>query len=216
VAGERTRFKRRTPLPRVGDRFGELTVTGYHYESAGGVTYCAAQCSCGASPHRVSIYNLRSGASTRCPKCAAKQSGYWTKDFFGYADIVPDDAHRRRLLNRISACNTRCHSPGNKQYASYGGRGIHVFAEWRGGTEGRRKFLTYLVTLDGWNQPKLELDRIDVDKGYEPGNLRFATRCENAANKRSVPAMQRRIQELEARLRHCTCGAAQSVHDHQR
>ena len=84
-------------------------------------------------------------------------------------------------------------------YQNYGGRGITVFEEWR---KNKRAFLEYVVTLEGWDNPSLELDRIDVDKGYEPGNIRFVTRSQNAANKRSVQKMQARIYELEARVRH--------------
>lgn len=46
------------------------------------------------------------------------------------------------------------------------------------------------------------MDRIDVDKGYEPGNIRFTGRQENMLNKRSVQRMQLRIIELEARVRY--------------
>ena len=68
------------------------------------------------------------------------------------------------------------------------------------------------MSLDGWDQPRLELDRIDVNKGYEPGNLRFISKRDNCNNKRSVQQMQRYIIELEARLRYCVCGAAKSLH----
>jgi hypothetical protein len=166
------------------------------------------QCSCGAEPHRVYDYNLRNGKSTRCNSCAKKKAGHWRKSFYAYADIVPDAAHRRRLLNRISACITRCHNPNDAGYASYGGRGIHVFEDWRQGSEGRRKFLGYLVTLTGWDIPKMDIDRIDVDQGYQPGNLRFISRRENCQNKRSMRAMQDRIVELEAHIRFLERGAA--------
>lgn len=207
--GGATRFKRRIPVPGIGDRFGQLTIVGYEYGAAGGISYAKAQCSCGAAPHRVSIYNLRKGASTRCNVCAKKASGYWIKNFHKYADVCPDDAHRRRLLNRLSACKNRCHNPKDSGFAHYGGRGVYLYEPWR---SDKAAFLNYVMSLEGWDQPRLELDRIDVNKGYEPGNLRFVTRRINAGNKRSVKQMQARILELEARLRHCTCGTAKSVH----
>jgi hypothetical protein len=56
------------------------------------------------------------------------------------------------------------------------------------------------MTLDGWDNPKLELDRIDVNKGYEPNNLRFVTRSQNQRNRRSVQDMQKHIDELKAEV----------------
>ena len=71
--------------------------------------------------------------------------------------------------------------------------------DWR---EDRTKFLLYVQTLPGWDDAALEMDRIDVDGNYEPGNVRFISRRENMLNKRKVPELERRIAELEARLRH--------------
>lgn len=95
-------------------------------------------------------------------------------------------------------------------YEHYGARGIRIYAAW---LADRRAFLAHLVTLDGWDVPSLELDRIDVNKGYEPGNLRFVSRSENLRNKRQVGVMQARILELEARVRYLECRLAESVHD---
>lgn len=203
------RIGRKHPLPSPGDRFGELVVCRILFKPTGGVLAALVKCSCGAAPHRVSLSNLRRGATTRCPDCSRKQQKRTIKQWFGYESIVPDPEHRRRLCNRISACYNRCHNPNDAGYENYGGRGIAVWEPWR---EDRALFLAHLVGLDGWDNPALEMDRIDVNKGYEPGNLRFITKAENSRNKRSVKDLQRRIAELEARLRHCQCGTSQSVH----
>lgn len=208
--GARTRFKPKHPRPSVGDRFGEITVARIDEGPAGGLAAVWVVCSCGEGPYQVHISNLRAGKSTRCDKCAKRANGRWRKDYFAYADIVSDAAHRRRLLNRISACYGRCSNPRDAGWENYGGRGIKVF--WPKGRDGRRAFLKYLTTLEGWDNPILELDRIDVDVGYAPGNLRFITKQANRNNQRTVRRLQRRIAELEARLRHCSCGTAESVH----
>ena len=186
---------------RAGQRFGELTVVENQRASR-----ALCQCSCGAPPHHVATSNIRSGKSTRCNKCAKHAANKNLKHYWGYADICPDNAHRRRLLNRIAACLTRCRPGGDK---NYGGRGIRVYPDWntgtagkwRSGTEGRRKYLTHLLTLEGWDQPHLDIDRINVDGNYEPGNLRFTTRKDNMLNRRSVPAMQDEIARLRSDLR---------------
>lgn len=211
-SGASTRFKQTVADPSIGIRFGQLTVLGVEFKTHGAcrVRLIRVQCDCGAAPHLVYIHNLLKGASTRCPACAKKASGYWRKDFFKYADACPDDDHRRRLLCRLSACKNRCHNPKDKGYPNYGGRGIHLFESWR---TDKAAFLRYVLTLDGWDQPHLELDRIDVNKGYEPGNLRFVTRQVNRYNQRKVQDMQRYILELEARIRHLEQRLTESIHD---
>ncbi len=203
--------KRTIPIPGIGERFGELVVTGYLLGARGGVVFIVVQCSCNGPEHTVYDYNLRKGKSTRCNACAKKRGGYWRKRYTGYADILPDDVHRTRLLDRISAIIDRCRNPNSRNWTHYGGRGIGVHAPW---VEDRRAFLRYLIGLDGWDNPSLDIDRADNERGYEPGNLRFVTRKANAANRREMSVLQRRVHELEARLRHCTCGAAEPVHDH--
>ena len=81
----------------------------------------------------------------------------------------------------------RCYDPSQHNYRHYGGRGIRVHEEWLG-AEGRKKFLQYLddnlgPCPEGWT-----LDRIDSDKHYEPGNLRWASRSMQERNKNTVPA----------------------------
>lgn len=212
-AGAATRFKRHSPPPGIGDRFGELTIIGHVVGPAGGCEYVKARCSCG-SVSDVAIHNLKASRTTRCSRCGRAEAARSRKNYWGYADIVPDDAHRRRLLNRISACIQRCHNPKSRGYINYGHRGIRVL--W--GTD-KRAFLAYLITLDGWDRPELELDRKEVDHGYEPGNLRFITRTENANNRRKPRKMQQRILDLESenrslrdRLRHLEYGTAEPLH----
>lgn len=201
------RHARKKPLPLVGSTIGHLTIYGYALTESNGILGAIVGCSCGSDKYIVDVYSLRLGRSNSCNLCARKKASETRKKYHGYADIVPDNDHRARLLNRIASCIQRCHNEKDAGYPNYGGRGICVFEDWRGGTEGRRKFLSYLVTLDGWDVPEYELDRIDCDKGYEPGNLRFITRKENMLNKRSVQEMQQRlidqaeyILELEAKI----------------
>lgn len=210
-AGAPHRFERKHALPSVGDRFGELTVRGISRERRGACYFdlVVVQCSCGAPEHKVFDYNLRKGASTRCRECAKKQVGHWRKTFWKYAEIVPDDDHRRRLLGRISACNNRCHNPNDSGFRNYGGRGIQVHAPWR---EDRAAFLAYVASLPGWDVPELQLDRIDNDKGYEPGNLRFISHKNNCNNKQSLVALRDKVAALEAHIRHLECGAEAQVH----
>jgi len=88
----------------------------------------------------------------------------------------------------LSEAIGRCHNPNHNRYNDYGGRGIFVHDEWR--TEGGfQKFMEYVGPKPS---PELTLDRIDNDKGYEPGNLRWATRSEQQRNRRPMSAEGRK------------------------
>jgi hypothetical protein len=78
---------------------------------------------------------------------------------------------------------TRCTNPKHVAYKRYGGRGITVYPDWLG----RGGFLRYedwvLANL-GPRPEGMTLDRIDNDRGYAPGNLRWATAEQQAGNRR--------------------------------
>ena len=83
---------------------------------------------------------------------------------------------------RWYAMMKRCSNTKDANYKNYGGRGIYVSEEFKT----FEFYHEYIKSLDGYNTPYLSLDRIDNDKGYERGNLRWTTQRTQTINKRGT------------------------------
>jgi hypothetical protein len=195
-------------LPEIGTRIGKITVTGYILGVRQGVSNLLVRCDCGRPEHSVARNNFKARRSTRCDRCA-KLAGH-EKRYWVFSEAMPDDRHRSRLLNRLSAAISRCHVPGSRGYKYYGLRGISVWPEWR---EDRLAFLRFVQTLPGWDNPAFDMDRTSNDGNYEPGNIQFVSRSKNMANRRNLDVLEGKIRDLEARLRSYERGAKAPLHD---
>ena len=73
----------------------------------------------------------------------------------------------------------RCNNHNDAAYRHYGGRGIRVCKEWD-------NYPQFLADVGRRPSSLHTLDRLDNDKGYEPGNCAWTTRTQQARNRRST------------------------------
>lgn len=82
--------------------------------------------------------------------------------------------------NAWVSMKSRCYNPKNQRYSRYGGRGIEVYAEWI------ESFKSFYDHIGKKPEGDFQLDRIENDRGYFPGNIRWATRTTNNRNRSFV------------------------------
>ena len=73
----------------------------------------------------------------------------------------------------------RCYNKKDKNFKTYGGRGITVCEQWR------NSFENFLKDMGKKPSKKHSLDRVDNNKGYSPDNCKWVTMQEQSNNRRS-------------------------------
>lgn len=96
------------------------------------------------------------------------------------------------VINRLKKIRNeaiqRCHNPKTTSYRWYGAKGVEVCPEWRADTS---TFVEYVLEnfpktfwLKGNEGRYFHIDRIDANRGYEPGNIKFVSGTENCGHRR--------------------------------
>lgn len=151
----------------VGTRFGQLIVLRRVTRRSGNNQYFAAHCDCGREIEVQGSHLLYS----RITSCGCARSGR--------PDTMRRSTRRLRLAWRHMI--NRCTEPGDKDYVSYGERGIAICPEWLSSFEAFKAW-----ALSNGYRNDLSLDRIDNDGDYTPTNCRWATITEQNRNTRRV------------------------------
>jgi hypothetical protein len=157
----------------AGKRFARLLVIRESpcRDRQGNVVWLC-QCDCGRTTE-VRGYHLRNGGVSSCD-CLRKERA-------AAANSIVQFKHgmcRTLLYGVWSGMIARCHNPSNPRYKDYGGRGIIVCPQWR------RSFASFLEDMGDRPSKDHQLDRINNDGNYEPGNTRWLKRELQARNTR--------------------------------
>jgi len=72
----------------------------------------------------------------------------------------------------------RCDNPNGKSYKDYGARGIGVCERWR-------EFVNFRDDMGQGYERGLTIERIDNNRGYEPGNCQWIPKSEQSKNRRA-------------------------------
>lgn len=149
-------FNKRENL--IGKIFGEWTVASKALNTKRNEWFYNCICSCGLV-ESMAAHRLTSGNSTKCYRCRNKTHGMSnTATFRIWAGIL-----------------RRCFNNNFKFFHRYGGRGITICDRWL-------KFENFLEDM-GVRPAMLQIDRIDNDGNYEPGNCRWVTSAVNNSNR---------------------------------
>ena len=147
----------------VGLTFNRLTVTS-RSKTLNSQIYWLCRCICG-NEVEVRHGNLISG-NTRSCGCAK------------LASVRTHGKSKTPEWNTWVYMKQRCLNPKDPSFRYYGGRGIIIHPPW---IESFTEFLAYVGQKPG---PEYSLDRIDPDKSYVPGNVRWATPVQQFENRK--------------------------------
>lgn len=158
----------------TGRKFGRLVVirpAGKRGRNA--VSLC--QCKCGVEK-TVMNFNLLSERTQSCG-CLHRENAS--------ARVKKNPPRLKHGLRRTITYNcwqgmiARCIDSRCVNYPRYGGRGITVCSRWSDPDKG---LLNFVEDMGQRPTPAHSIDRIDSEKGYEPGNCRWATRSQQNQN----------------------------------
>jgi hypothetical protein len=152
----------------TGKKFGMLQVIERSDEKFVGSVGWKCLCACGAKTivRGTNLYNN----TTKSCGCLRRQLTSQRRTTHGLT--------KSPTWRSWSSMKTRCNNPNYSESHSYKGRGIKICDRWD-------KFENFLQDMG--ERPKgTSLDRIDVNGNYEPSNCRWATKDEQAQNKRKT------------------------------
>lgn len=159
----------RKVIDMTGYETGRIKVVKQAGKNKNGNILWRYECSCGGG----GIATADAIRRMKSCGCIRKENG---KEIFHNYNITHGESRTRIYIIWANMIN-RTSNKKNKSYKNYGGRGITVCEEWK-------DYLTFKKwAFENGYSDTLTIDRIENDKGYYPGNCRWADKETQNNNK---------------------------------
>jgi hypothetical protein len=160
----------------IGKKFGRLTVIAEHSKRQNNKRHWVCKCDCGKETVTYTGA-LRSGNTKSCGCLVSDTS----RELIKKARLAYGEPHGHSIGGKTSptyqswrAMKQRCYCPKNKDYHSYGGRGIRVDTAWLD------SFNMFLADMGPRPSKEYSLDRINPDGNYTSSNCQWILKSENS------------------------------------
>ena len=147
----------------AGDDYDGITAIRYHHKDENGNQYWVFRCRCGKEwICRASFVRTKHTTSCGQGNCASA---------YKHGQTRPINPYKKEFMALSHAMN-QCYNPNDEYYPEVGARGIKVCSRWRD------SFQNFMADVGPCPKGKYALQRIDRNKDFKRGNVRWADRME--------------------------------------